>query len=201
MKILMITPYIYCKEFPKFKKNHTGFGLMVYDIANYIGKKEMVDLFAVNIISESVQFKNFKTIKNSWLNILKNYNFKSIINAFKFLKKYKLPLKENLRVIYQFLSLTQLSNTIKKYDLVHIHGCSPITEAASILCKHANVPYLITLHGLVSFEESVNLYPSLKQYEKDLLIKAYLNNIHISFISTGIREVATQYIKNTLAKS
>ena len=195
MKILFITPYITTNKHKAFLRNRTGFGLMVYDIANNIGMREHVDLYAVNAIAPHQIMDNFNTIRNSWLSFLCGIRFSNFLDSLKFLRRYKLPFKDQLRVIYQHLSVGGLSSKLRGYDIVHIHGCGPITNAAIKLCKRKKIPFCATLHGLVSFEEQVLLHPSLKQYERDFLVEAYTNDYAVSFISTGNYEQALAFVK------
>ncbi len=196
MKILFITPYITTDRHPAFLRNRTGFGMMVYDIAKYVGKTESVSLFAVNAFAPVLDLENFRTIKQSWFTVLTGLRLRSFVDSLKFLCKYKLPFKESIRIIYQYISVGSLSLKLQDLDMVHIHGCSPITDAAIRLCRRQHIPFAITLHGLVSFENAVRLHPSLKKYEKDFLMEAYKNNYAVSFISTGNYEQALNFVQS-----
>lgn len=196
MKILFITPYITTDKHKAFLRNRTGFGLMVYDIANNVGMREQVDLYAVNAFAPHQTMDNFNTLCNSWFSFFCGVKLNSLSDSLKFLHRYKLPIKDQLRVIYQHLSVGGLSSKLKEYDIVHIHGCGPITNAAIKLCKRKKIPFCVTLHGLVSFEEQVLLHPSLKQYERDFLVEAYTNDYAVSFISTGNYEQALDFVKS-----
>lgn len=199
MKILIVTPYITSSAHESFMRNKTGFGMMVYDIARSIGEKCSVDLFAVNSMAPKLSLDSFTTISRSWKTFFSKLSVRNLDDSIKFLKKYKLPFKEKLRVIYQFLAISQVERILHNYDLVHIHGCSPITSAAIRACKRKNIPFVVTLHGLVSFEKSVRLNESLKQYEKDFLIEADLKDYNVTFISTGIKNRAEEYISSKSA--
>ena len=198
MKVLFITPYITSTKHPAFLRNKTGLGLMVYDIAKYVGMSSNVELFAVNAFSPKIEMENFTTIRRNWRLFIKYISFQSFKDGFGFISKYKLPFKERLRVLYQFLSISQIEKLLPAYDIVHIHGCSPITDAAIKACKRKHKPFLVTLHGLVSFEKEVKLHDSLKQYEKDFLIEAYENDYNVSFISTGNKETALDYVNSQI---
>lgn len=196
MKILFITPYITSSAHTAFMRNKTGFGLMVYDIAKYIGEKFSVELFAVNTMASRLEHDSFVSVERNWKIFVQSLSMRNLIDSIKFLKKYKLPFKEKLRVFYQFLAISQAEKMLRNYDLVHIHGCSPITDAAVKACLRKNIPFVVTLHGLVSFEKSVRLHESLKQYERDFLIESYLKNYNVTFISSGIRKQAEEFISS-----
>lgn len=199
MRILFIAPYITSIRHPAFLRNKTGLGYMIYDIAKYVGETEDVELFAVNSIAPAIRMENFYTIDRNWIKFIKNFSLKSLFDGIGFLKKYKVPVKDKLRILYQYLAVAQAERIMKNYDVVHIHGCSPITDAVIRACKRKKTPFAISLHGLVSFEEAVRLHPSLKQYEKDFLMEAYKKNYHVSFISTGNKETAEAYIHSNLS--
>lgn len=198
MRILFITPYIYNSFHKSFQKNHTGFGLMVADMANSIGKKLQIDVYPINIFTSKILLENYKILPNKIFYLFMNFKIKSIKNAFNFIKKYKLPWIEKIRVVYQFISIGSVESILKNYDLVHIHGCGPYTDAAIKICTNKRIPFLITLHGLISFEKAVNAHQSLKEFEKDLLLDSYINNYNVNFISTGNLDTVTNYIKTKI---
>lgn len=190
MKILHITPYITNNQHTAFLRNQTGFGYMVHDIAEYVGKVENVDLFAVMCLTPPMEMNSFSVVGRSWWKVVSNLSIMAIVDGISFLKKYKLPVSERLRAFYIFLAMGQISRIVKNYDLVHIHGCSALSDAAIKVCKRKNVPFLVTLHGLNSFSEDIKLHPSLKQYERDFLKEAAINHYPVSFISTGNKRMA-----------
>lgn len=198
MKILFIAPYITSDRNPAFMRNKTGLGYMIYDIAKNVGKTEHVDLFAVNAFAPATEMEGFSTIERNWFKFFRNLSVQSLIDGFKFVRKYNVPIREKLRIIYQFEAISQAETIMKEFDVVHIHGCSPITEAAIKACQRKKIPFVVTLHGLVSFEKAVRLHNSLKQYEKDFLLEAYNNDYDVSFISTGNKEAAEAYIQTRL---
>lgn len=185
MKILFITPYITSACHPAFLKNQTGFGYMVHDIAQYVAKKEEVDGFAAMAFTPKMEVDGFKVVGRSKCSLLRNLSLKNLLDGFHFINSYPVPLKESLRTLYIFAAIGQVERIVKQYDVVHIHGCSSITDAVIKACKRQNIPFLVTLHGLNSFEKSIKLHPSLCRYERDFLKEAATNHYPVSFISTG----------------
>lgn len=192
MRILHITPYITSQKHPAFMRNQTGFGYMVHDIAKYTSKLAEVDLLAVMCITPEMTLDGFKVIGRSWLKLLRNISRTTISDGLSFFAKYHLPLKDRLRAMYVYLSMGQLNKIVADYDIVHIHGCSVITDAAINVCKKKNVPFLVTLHGLNSFSDSIGQNASLKRYERDFLKAAAINHYPVSFISTGNMKTAAE---------
>ncbi|MBD5233351.1 MAG: glycosyltransferase [Bacteroidales bacterium] len=200
MKVLLVTPYITCPAHPAFMRNKTGFGYMVHDMASHIGEDAQVDVFAVNSMAPAMRLGTFNVLKNNWAQFFSSFSMKQFRAALEFIKKYPVPLSTKLRTIYQFCALSRFRKTVTGYDLVHIHGCTPITAATIDVCRDMAVPFLVTLHGLVSFTDEVRLHDSLKQYERDFLKDAADNDYHVNFISTGNKETAEQFI-NRLSKN
>lgn len=192
MNVLHITPYITSKQHPAFLRNQTGFGYMVHDIAKLVGKFDEVDLFAAMCFTPSMKMEGFNVVGRSWWNLLCSFSLKSLFDGFSFLKKYPLPLKERLRTLYVFLSIGVLNKTVRYYDIVHIHGCSPLTDAAIRVCKRNGVPFMVTLHGLNSFSDEIKLHPSLRQYERDFIMEAATKHHPVSFISSGNKQMAEE---------
>ena len=190
MKILIFTTHISIDDDSRFTHNKTGFGYMVYDIAKSIGRTEPVDLFCANIMTTGVCRDGVHILKWNWFKFLRYFSISNLYKACLYIRQYKVSKSTNLRIIYAYLLCGYIGKIIQKYDIVQIHGCSFYSQAVMEVCKQNNIPYLVTLHGLNSFNESIGLEPSMAKYEKDFLISAYKRKKQISFISTGdIRKV------------
>ena len=185
MKILFVTPYITSSCHPDFRRNQTGFGYMVHDIAQYVAKIDKVDLFAPMAFTPDMDVDGFHVVGRSKWKLLKNLKFNNLIDGVGFNLKYPQSLKDCLRTLYIFVSIGQVERMLNQYDIVHIHGCSAITDAVINACQRKNVPFVITLHGLNSFEKAIKLHESLCWYERNFLKEAVANHYPVSFISTG----------------
>ena len=199
MKVLFVTSHITHPSSPTFMRNQTGFGYMVFDMAKHISQTNQVDMFVANTFSLSVQLEGVNIIKRTWMSYFCGLTLNSLLNGFKYVKKYKLPLKRSFRELYMYTSLSQLHSNLMEYDVVHIHGCSEITDSMIRMCKIANVPFVVTLHGLNSFVDSIKLPFSLKRYERDFLKEASSNGYPVSFISTGNKKTAESFIGHDVA--
>lgn len=194
LKVLFVAPYITSKKHPAFQRNQTGFGYMVHDIAEYVAKLDDVDLFAAMTFTPCFELDGFKVLGNSWFKLIRNFSLRALVDGLKFIRKYKQPFVSQLRTLYVFAAIGQIGKIAKDYDLVHIHGCSAITDATIRTCKRKGVPCIVTLHGLNSFEDVVKLHPSLKRYERDFLVQAAKEDIPVTFISTGNKKTAEEYV-------
>lgn len=194
MKILFVTSHITHTSYPCFMRNQTGFGYMVFDIARNIARYNDVDIFIANTFSRNLQIEGVNVIGRTWMSYFRGLTIKSLVDGLRFVCKYKLSLKRSLRELYMYTSLSQIQVKLKNYDVVHIHGCSGITDSMIRMCKHSYIPFVITLHGLNSFEKTIKLPQSLKRYEKDLLKDAADNGYAVSFISTGNKETSEKFV-------
>lgn len=194
MRILFITPYITSSCHPAFLRNQTGFGYMVHDIAQYVAKIDNVDLYAPMAFTPEMKVEGFKVIKRNKLCFLKSLRLYNILDGIAFNHKYKQSFKKRLRSLYVFASIGQVESIMKQYDIVHIHGCSELTDAVIKSCQRQRVPFLVTLHGLNSFEQAIRQNEKLRRYERDFLKDSVKMHYPVSFISTGNMKTAENFI-------
>lgn len=194
MKILFITPYITSTCHPALLKNQTGFGYMVHDIAQYVAKTDEVDLFISMAFTPQMEVDGFRIIGRSKWGVLKKMKFSSLWDGISFNRMYRQPFKSRLRTLYIFVSMGQVEHILKlkKYDIVHIHGCSELTDAAIKVCQKAKIPFIVTLHGLNSFDLSIKQNEAMRRYERNFLKEAAVNHYPVSFISTGNKNTAEE---------
>ena len=191
MKVLMLTPYVTITSKKEFSRNKTGFGYMVYDIAKGVATKSHVEVLASYTRGAEFIIDNILFLKRSFgLFLLNIHHVISFILVFRLWKKYHMQFPTLIRLIYFWLISGYYYDVVEKgnYDIVHIHGCSFETELWMHVCKKAHQRYIVTLHGLDSFSDSINLEKAGKQYERDFLNRVVKGDIIISVISTGIKK-------------
>ena len=95
---------------------------------------------------------------------------------------------EHERYFYYALNAGSIRKTLKQInpDLVHVHGIGSQIKSYFEACEEEEVPYIVTLHGLIGLDKSIKTSVWDKQMEKDFLIKADRNGIPVSVISSGI---------------
>ena len=188
----MITPYVTIEGRKEFERNKTGFGYMVYDIAKAVGQREQVDVLCTDsrgnaFIKESVNYIG----RSLWL-FFKHINsictFKIVAGL---IKRYKMSFGATIRLWYYWLMSGYVTHVIKNggYDVVHIHGCLFCDELWIDICKRGNTRFLITLHGLDSYSDTVSLEKAGKRYERDFLRRVVDGEIPITVISTGMKRL------------
>lgn len=193
MKILIATTYIYDKQFPEFTRNKTGFGIMVNDIFQSIAKKEEVYLIS-HVITKG---RGTSILKHTLKDIFFAFRFKDLFHGIACFFKYNQSIKGRIQYFYYAFNKGYVRKIIKelKPDVVHIHGLNYSTKTYIEVCEELNIPYIVTLHGLIGLSDSVSAPKWDKDYEKEFLVKAEKKNILVTVISTGMKErVEENYI-------
>ena len=165
---------------------------MVIDIAKAVGKLEQVDVLATDTRGNSFEYEGVHFLSRSLLlyisAIFSCISLSSLINL---RKDYKMANCSFIRLVYYWLMTGYLKQVVKNghYDIVHIHGCSFATDLWMQVCKKCNQIFIVTLHGLNSFSDTVCLEPAGKKYERDFLKRVTEGEIPITVISTGMKKL------------
>ena len=189
MKILHLTPAISCQIVSRLNTKSSGLGYMVYDIVTSIAQIPSVKvdlLFFKGRLNDFTQAK-VHFVKTSYSLYLRHFSIIYAFITFRLLKKYGRSLKSIRDCIYYFLISGYLRHVIKsgEYDLVHIHGCGFYIDYITAICEKLGIKYVVTLHGLNSFDASVRISAERKKYERDFLYHAMQKKLYITFVSTG----------------
>lgn len=195
MKVLMITPYVTINARSEFSRNKTGFGYMVMDIAKAVGKLEQVDVLATDTRGKAFDYEGVHFLSRSIFRFITAIaSCLSLSALIKLRKKYRMGKATIIRVVYYWLMTGYLKRVINKgqYDIVHIHGCGFATELWMQVCNKCGHKFVVTLHGLNSFSDTVRLEPAGKLYERDFLKRVTEGEISITVISTGMKKIIEQ---------
>lgn len=195
MRVLIAAPYLYKPDWIEFSRNKTGFGIMLYDIVDFVSKIVEVQ-FVSNIITEG-----HKTIiaRHKWHDVFKNLWLKDIKRGVSLFFKYPQNFKERAKCVYFSFNKGFIRKIIKEYkpDIVHIHGIGQTTLPYIEVCEEMNIAYIVTLHGLIGLDDSVKVPVWDKELEKEFLIKADQKSIPVTVISTGMkRRIEEKYLKH-----
>ena len=169
---------------------------MTYDIAYALTKKAKVDGILYNYQYGEFMQGGIRYVSNTARLHLKSvFNCSSLSIPLTLWWKYRVQPRTFIRLLYVWLISGHFYDVIKKgkYDIVHIHGCLIYDEILMDVCKRANQKFVVTLHGLNSFSNSVALELGVKRYERDFLKRVTDGELPITVISTGIKRV----IENT----
>ena len=187
----MVTPYVTLLSRTEFSRNKTGFGYMVYDISRAVAKTEDVYLLATDsrgiaFVEENVFFHK------RYLSLFIRYFFNCMPFqvVLKLTRSYpEMARGTKLRLLYYWFMTGYVKHILKKgrYDIIHIHGCGFATELWMQICNKCNQKFVVTLHGLNSFSETVKLEHAGKLYERDFLKRVVNDEFPITVISTGMK--------------
>jgi len=200
MKILQFPSYITINGLSNFSRNITGYGYMSLDIAISIASAGIeTDLITNGNITRGLKYKKLNILKRTWCDIIANSRLSDFWNAIEAVRKDEVSLNKIPHYLLYHISMGYFEKVLlkNKYDLVHIHGIGPGTLPIISTCKKCNVKYLVTLHGLNSFSDSVKVSEKYRQLEKDLLKQAQQQKIPVTVISTGIRNTILNYLNVT----
>ena len=187
----MLTPYVTIDGYPMFERNKTGFGYMVMDIAKAVGKLEYVDVLATDTRGDGFETGGVKFLKRSLPGYLLNaFSCLPLSRLIQLQRKYRMSKRTLVRTTYYWLMTGYLKSLISnnEYDIVHIHGCGFGTELWTQVCNAVGQKYVVTLHGLNSFSNTIGLEKGGKQYERDFLRRTVEGKHPVTVISTGMKK-------------
>lgn len=185
MKVLIACNYIYRKEWPEFTRNRTGYGIMVNDIFESVS--ENIDTY---LISHVINMKHGKVLRHTWGDVIVNARPKDWIKGFNYFFSYNQRIQERVKYFYYGLNSGAIRKAIRsiKPDLVHIHGIGIPIKPFLDACEEEDVPYIVTLHGLIGLDDTVLAAQWDKLMEKSFLIEADKKGIPVTVISSGIKK-------------
>lgn len=194
MKILILTNFIYDIDQPVFKKNACGFGIMVNDIVNSVSENNDVYLLTRAFHPKSIVNK-YTLVSHTKGDFLRCISLSNIKNALIGFFTCKESIRMKLRYAYYNLDMGSVKNVIKqiKPDVVHVHGLSYSTKQYINLLRKMNIPFVVTLHGLIGLDDSVNASEHDKLYEKEFLVLSEKEKIPITVISSGMKHRIQEY--------
>ncbi len=198
MKILLASASgIFDSSFPETSKNNSGFGHMIRALADMLpAEGDEVDILTQSNFTKGRQIGKSRLLKKTYMSLLLHMRWHYICTLFRMLTHNKQRLGMRLRYILYYLNGSYCEYIIKKnsYDIVHINGIGVSAMSLIDACVRTNTPFTITLHGLISFDESVKTDRFSKTFEKRL-IEFLVDHpeLKVSVISSGIKERMCRY--------
>lgn len=194
MRILIATTYIYDDRWSEFTRNKTGFGIMVNTIFQAISEKEEVYLIS-HVLTKGHEKK---LLKHTLMDVLFYGKWRDWRQGIKWFITYKQPIKERVKYLYYCVNKGYVRRKLQCLhpDIVHIHGIGYATKTYMEVCEELKVPYIVTLHGLIGLNDSVQAARWDKQLEREFLIRAEREQIPVTVISTGIKKRGERYYLN-----
>lgn len=188
MRVLFIANSAYVPD--DGRKTVTGYDYIVAEIAQKLSKKCDIDLYLLRPYPRSVKVNSVNIIGHTDKELIKYLRLCDIGKYLKLAQKGKQGVKSKLRNIFHYLVMRDIERLIQqnKYDIVHVHGVEFLDVIASVAAARSKVPFLYTMHGLMSYG-----IPNIKQIDKDseqgILNMVRDNDFIITTVSTGTKMV------------
>lgn len=195
MKVLLLPFYIYEPQDNYLIKDTSGYSLLLHEIAEYLGREtELYVLCKALLPAKTVG--NIHYISHTKRDIFASITLSGVMRALKtFFFCSKLPLRKRFIYACHMLDVDYTSTIIKKYkpDIVHIHAITISILEEIKICHTLNIPVIVTLHGLIGIDDSVEADLYISNLEGKTFKKAQEDSIPISLISSGVKKRAIAY--------
>ena len=192
MKILLASSSgIYDASFPELTKNQSGFGYMIRSLSDMLAMEgDEVDIITQSNITRGRKIGGSTLLRKRLYDIVLGASPFYMSRGIKVATIKGLSLGTRLRILMYFATGRYMERILKrkKYDVVHINGVGHSALPLMYACARTNTPFALTLHGLISFNESVKTTKFSKLMERVYFIKNGDNdNSFSTVISTGIK--------------
>lgn len=186
MKIMVLAPNCYIRESHNTRK-WTGLDYVITQITDSLAVENEVYIVTTHFYSKSLIKNQSNIMYNSIRSVIKGFKINEFRNYMKIIKVSKG--KQKIKNIMLYLMINSVINKINevKPDIIHIHGIGFSSMCYSIAAIKTKVPFVFTLHGLLSFSTDNDIDEYTKTIEKIFLEKSLLKNQQISLVSSGIK--------------
>ena len=200
MKILLTSAGgIYDNAFPETRKNQSGFGIMIRALADMLVKDgDDVDIITASNITPGRKIGRAILVKKKWSTLIFHTKFFYIMKALSANRTKGVSLTKRLKNILYFMTASYAEHLMKKnkYDVVHINGIGFASIGYMYACVRTNTPFVLTLHGLNSFNPDIKAPPLIKNMERVYYVLNKDNKKALStVISTGIKKRLCEVVK------
>lgn len=191
MNVLFILPYCYVPGISR--GSSTGFGIYTIQIAEELAKKKDINVF---VLTMKQRFKKDKMINgviyigasdvSICLNAFRKKTVKNAIKIYQYNYYKQNVIKKIMTAIYSASKSTMLGKIINKYsiDLIHVHSLAQELYGVFKSQYLLNYNSLVTIHSDFIKEERFGVY---KDYFRNTTKFLFDNSVHVSFVSTGVR--------------
>ena len=196
MRILIVSPYISLDTYRSLSRTKSGFGYMVFEISKALAKENHVELFQFSAFNNALVVNNVHVLNQKLFHKLWRLRLLDFLHCLRVIIKFHFELRTVAHLLYHFTSIGLFENYVRtnKYDIINFHGISPMLEMLISICRKYNIPFVVTLHGLNSFSDNVELSKSVKKLERDFLYSVRKDRIPLILISSGISRKINDYL-------
>lgn len=176
-------------------RNNTGYGIVL--TALILGLKQLnKGTIFVHSISDSINLKKTKTLDNlvypglcsvDWVKGVLFFQWRCYID---FILKYRrfFQVNEFLRVFLYFVVFSIKIRAINcKSGTINIHGFDFHTIPFIEYFRRRECKVVLSLHGLLSFDDNKDCHETLRRYERDFFSSSDSSKFAITAVSSGIK--------------
>jgi glycosyltransferase involved in cell wall biosynthesis len=200
MKVLLASASgIYLNDQARAIKNNSGFSHMMRDISEMLSNEGSdVEVVSQSIFTSIRQIDSWTLLRKTWWDLAFSIKPFYIIRALKVMVASNERISYKVRILLYFLTGAYVERIIKKNkpDILHIHGITEGSLPYIYACARTETPYVVTLHGLLSFNKTTNATDFSRSLERQFLMFAAKKNINLSVVSTGIKNRVNQWLGN-----
>lgn len=201
MKVLFLAPHIFTNVNDRFKKRDSGFGRIVFQIANELSKRNEVSVLTY-INTKETELSKLKLIEQNVIASIMKFKLSNIIENLKIVNSQsKYSIKQKIYLLVKLLMEESIVEKIneKDYDVIHIHGMTlevlPFLKAAI----KSRVPFVVTLHGLnYNNIEALEKGNRIREFEIGVIKYLLTNNIKVSVLTEQTGKIVEEEFLNNI---
>ena len=194
MKVLTYVPKIYEPQLPEYCNDKSGLALYVHDIVLSLAPHMDVDVLTQQVANGG-KIGDVTYLSNTKVQVLIQSSLSDYAHALSRFVNTKGSIRNKLKRAFLTLESGRFGRVLAKTkpDVVNIHGCNPEIFRQIDECKQAKVPFVVSLHGLIGLDASVNATDELKDIEKKVFQRGDKEGWPIVAISSGVKNRAVDF--------
>ena len=192
MKILLASGSgINDDAYPETLKNNSGFGHMIRAIAVMLSTEQtQVDILTQSVLTPGRDIEKARLLKKKTSDLFLHLKPFYFFRALRMMLRRDYSFGTKVRTMFYYMTGSYCEYLLRrnKYDVVHINGIGNCSLPYLYACARTNTPFVVTLHGLISFDPSVHADRFSKNLERVFSLAMKENpDILCTVISTGIK--------------
>lgn len=184
MKILLVVPSFYDKNYKGVNKSNTGQAVIVGDICRNFSDAVNTDILITGKPQKGLNLGYATILSTSLGSLLRNFRLKNL----KYIK-FKGSLKQRLKSVFAVFMRSQAEFYLKskKYDIVAIHDFNECNMEMLKLCQSIGIKTVVTLHIYIGSDP----YLINSSYRFGLIGEEFLlekTDVPITVVSSGLKK-------------
>lgn len=195
MRILELSPYIFIDNHKYASKNKTGLAYMVRGIVEMLSENNEVLVYTQSILTSKQHIGNWVLLKKTVFLLCLNVKFGYFKQMIPILRQYK-QFREKIRIFYYFLSAGLLDKycRIISPEVIHIHGIGVGIIPFLLVSSKYGIPIVSTLHGLISWNDVLNVSPFQKSLERSFVARYVTSGCSLTVVGSNMKTRIEDYL-------